>query len=506
MLRMRVVLPRTIAAALIRAARIISVAVPLALVVYLVAVDVVPSGELSVRVDLPERSPYLSPLHPGDRVSPPQVSADGIVYQTIRQQPVYVDVRIPRSLAQLEVTLTYQNLDQPLVEVGTQVSVDSWVFQLQGVEHPALDYLLGNPAWTAIREGDVVLLQREPRYRTVAEFLANPPARETVATYRYDLPGRFTLPGYSPRPGGAQVNVPLRGTHRFATYAGADETLELTLDVVDLNRRVGADAVTVSISRDGVRLQHVVLPDDGDTSDRQRTESVRTHVVGLDAPAAGLLRVELSAPSDDVVFRRIAINLDYLAFTGPVTLDGGHALAARTTPLTLTTDATRVTAQTTHAEGLQRLQVGNTALDVAATHQPVRVSVSGGVKEIVVARPDVQLTTNSTLAFSREAWFTPDAVSLGSGVGFDAERIRTIIARYPESRREGGWRTTTARFPITPQQATAGTAKVAVSLPELAAGDQGIRLRRIHVRLLGNPLTWSDVTRKLTSWVSRLTP
>ncbi len=502
----RIILPRSIAAALIRTAGFISVAAPLALVAYLVVVDIVPSGELSVRVDLPGRSPYLSPLHPGDRVSPLQVTADGVAYQTIRQQPVYFDMRIPRSLAELEVTLTYQNLDQPLVEVGTQASVDPWVFQLQGIEHPALDRLLGDPAWTAIREGDVVLLQREPRYRTLAEFLANPPPRETVATYRYDLPGRFTLPGYAPRPGGAQVSVPLRGTHRFATYAGADETLELTLDVVDLNRRAGADAVTVTVSRDGVRLQQVVLPDDGDATDRQLTSDVRTRVVSLDAPAAGLLRVELAASSDDIVFRRIATNLDYLAFTGPVTLDGGQALAATTTLLTLTTDATRVTAQTTHAEGRQRLQVGGAALDVVATHQPVRVSVPGGVKEITVVRPDVQLTTNGTLAFSREAWFTPDAVSLGSGVGFDAERIRTIIARYPESRVEDGWRTTTVRFPLLPQQAAAGTAKVAVSLPELAAGDQGLRLRRIQVRLLGAPLTVSDITRKLTSWVGRFTP
>lgn len=503
---MRVVLPRTIAAALIRAARLVSVAAPLALAVYLVAVDVVPSGELSVRVDLPGRSPYLSPLHPGDRVSLPQVTDAGVAYQVIRQQPVYFDVRIPRALAQLEVSLTYQNLDQPLVEVGVQVSADPWVFQLQGIEHPALDSLLGDPAWTTIRDLDVVLLQREPRYRTVAEFLANPPPRENVATYRYDLAGRFALPGYTPRPDGAQVTVPLRGTHRFATYAGSGETLALTLDVQDLNQRAGADAVTVSVSRDGVRLQQAVLPDDGDATDRQHASSVRTLVISLDAPAAGLLRVELAASSDDVVFRRIATNLGSLAFSGPVTLDAGQALAAATTPLTLTTDATRVMALTTHAEGLQRLQVGSTALDVVATHQPVRVSVSGGVKEIVVARPDVQLTTNSTLAFSREAWFSPDAVSLGSGVGFDAERIRTIIARYPESRLEDGWRTTTVRFPLLPHAAAARTAKVAVSLPELAAGDQGIRLRRIQVRLLGSPLTLSDVTRKLTSWVSRFTP
>ncbi len=494
------------AAALIRTARLVSVAVPLALVAYLIVVDVVPSGELSVRVDLPGRSPYLSPLHPGDRVSPIQVTADGVAYATIRQQPVYFDVRIPRSLAGLEVTLTYQNLDQPLVEVGTQVSVDPWAFQLQGIEHRTLDTLLGDPAWTAIRDLDVLLLQREPGTRTLAEFLADPPARETVATYRYDWAGRFALPGYQPRPDGAQVRAPLRGTHRFVTYAGPGETMELALDVVDLNRRAGADAVTVTVSRDGVRLQQAVLPDDGDTSDRQRAADVRTHVVSLDAPADGLLRVELAAPSDDIVFRRIATNLDYLAFTGPLTLDSGLAVATTTLPLTLTTDATRVTALTTHAEGRQRLLVGSAALELSTTHQPAGVSVGGGLKEITVARPDVQLTTNGTLAFSREAWVNPDGVSLGSGAGFDAERIRAVIARYPVSRVQDGWRTTTARFPLTPQQAAAGTAKVAVSLPELAAGDQGLRLRRIQVRLLGSPLTLSDLTRKLTSWVGRLTP
>lgn len=503
---MRIVLPRTIAAALIRTARFVSVAIPLALVAYLVVVDVVPSGELAVAVDLPGRSPYLSPLHPADRVSPIQVTADGVAYATIRQQPVYFDVRLPRALAQLEVTVTYQNLDQPLVEVGTQVSADPWAFQLQGVEHRGLDTLLRDPAWTAIREGDVVLLQREPAVRSLAEFLASPTAREALATYRYDLPGPYPLADYAPRPDGAQVSAPLRGTHRFATYAGAGETLELTLDVQELNQRAGDDAVTVTVSRDGARLQQAVLPDDGDTSDRQRISAVRTHAISLEAPAAGLLRVELAA-SDDVVFRRIAANLDYLVFTGPVTLyDWSLDAATTSSPFTLTTDATRVTGLTTRAAGRQRLSVGSAVLDIVTTHQPTSVSVPGGVKEIVVAKPDAQLVANAPLAFSRSAWFNPDGISLGSGAGFDRERTRTVIARYPQSRVQDGWRTTTVRFPISPQQAAAGRATVAVALPELVEGDQGIRLRRLHVRLLGTPLSWSDVTRKLASWVGRFTP
>lgn len=499
---MRVILPRQVALALVLGARALSIFVPVALVGYLVWVDAVVSGELSATLDIGRQSPYISPLHPGGRLQPISVDAAGVTSQTIIQQPVYFDVRVPRGLRELEVRLTYQNLDQLLVEAGPQVSDTPWTFQLGGVEHQALDFLLQDTArWSSLREGEVVLLQRDRHYDSVAAFLANPPPRDMIATYRYDLPPQMQLPDYVPKPDGAEVTAWLAGSHRFYTYAAAGEGIELNLEVQDTNRTLGADPLTVVITQNGTPPHTASFPDDGNTAADGQTSQPRSLTVTAET-AAGVLQVALVA-SPDLVLRRLATNLDYLAFTGEVRLATGQESAPA---LTLTTDATALSATAQTLEGLQTIQLGSQPLALTQTHERFSAAAPSGVKSLQLPRRGVSLTGNGTVAFSSAAWFNPDVISLGSGVGFDADRIRTIIARYPQSRVEDGWRTTTVRFPLLPQHVAAGAVKVALSLPELNAGDQGVRIRRIGVRLLGEPLALSDVTRKFWSLVGSLKP
>lgn len=500
---MRVILPRQVAFALVVGSRLISIAVPVVLVGYLLWVGAVVDGEVSASVEIGRQSPYISPLHPGDRSQPAVADASGVVSQRVHKQPVYFDVRVPRSLRELEVTLTYQNLDQLLVEMGPQVSDTPWVFGLQGVEHRALDFLLQDAAhWSTLREGDVVLLQREPAFTSIAEFLANPPPRETIATYRYDLPQLAQIDGYSAKPDGAFVSVPLRGPHRFFTYAGSGEILELAVEVVDTNRSAGADPLTVTVSRAGTVVQTSTFPDDGVSVADGQTTQARQFAVNLDSVAAGVLQVTL-AGSTDLIIQRLSTNLDYLAFIGEVTLVGD---AESNAALTLTTDATRLTAEAQRVEGLQTILVGDQSLTLVSTHAPVTTAIPSGVKSVRLPNRDVRLVSNGTIAFSSGAWFNPDVASLGSGIGFDSTRVSAIIARYPESRVTNGWRTTTVRFPLLGRHNESGQVKVAVSLPELKAGDQGIRIRRIDVRLVGDRLTGADLARKFWSLVGRLIP
>src|SRR3989338_9514812 len=103
--------------------RIIIIIIPCTVLLWLVYKDLVVSGQLRAKYNFHDRSPFITVLRPQSRIEPPQ-HEKGVWFQQIKDQPVYFDVRLPRSFDMAKVSMVFQNIDQPIIELGALADKD----------------------------------------------------------------------------------------------------------------------------------------------------------------------------------------------------------------------------------------------------------------------------------------------------------------------------------------------------------------------------------------------
>ncbi len=145
--------------------------------------ELVPTGTFRVSWQPGERSAFIDPIRPDQRVvdlkgtaNVPQVAVTG--------DPVYTFVHPHRSFDYADVDVWFRNEGVPIVEAGALVSADgeNESYDLQPLENLLID----RSAWKRLDQDGMVLLQRQPTYASVADFLAKPPAGKRIAAYRFD--------------------------------------------------------------------------------------------------------------------------------------------------------------------------------------------------------------------------------------------------------------------------------------------------------------------------------
>ncbi|GEM_PF-3873060 len=171
----------------LRVIKIILWSLPIIVFCFLFSRYFVFSGVLSFRYDMWHDSPYVT-MVPRDRVSEPLYDTDEKRwYRLLKQEPLYFDVRIPRSFDSSNITVEYKNGSQSIVEIAGVVDShqESYIFQ------PLENRLLENLSWPAIREGELVLWQRKVEFKGITDFLAHLPQKREILLYRHDLGDGF---------------------------------------------------------------------------------------------------------------------------------------------------------------------------------------------------------------------------------------------------------------------------------------------------------------------------
>lgn len=112
--------------------RIIKIAViisPCVLVGWLLWKNFVPLGEMSVVYRF-ERTPWISALRPGHRVSEIR-EENGVKIQSLTDDPVYFDISFPITFEKVIIEVDYKNpLSQPF-KIGAFTSKKDWKFALK---------------------------------------------------------------------------------------------------------------------------------------------------------------------------------------------------------------------------------------------------------------------------------------------------------------------------------------------------------------------------------------
>ncbi|KKQ57536.1 MAG: hypothetical protein US74_C0003G0003 [Parcubacteria group bacterium GW2011_GWA2_38_13] len=480
--------------------RLIFFLLPIALALRLLYKDFVVSGQLTAEYDFKTPSPFISVLRPQSRVSEISHNDSGDYFQTIHDEPVYFDIRMPRMLDTAKVSIVYKNIDQRIFEAGAMTNKDQWIFDLKPVENNIIDYLFQDKLrWTMIRDQDVVLFQRNKKFQSIKDFLENLPANEKIATYNYAIPKDYVMKNYIARQNGVTINKTLRGTHRMYTYI-KNEPIDMEIWIQDVNRHAGDDYASIDIiNKDSESIYSNFIKLDNDAQSSLTMSEVREEHIVVDNVPEGLYKIEITSPSDDIFIRRIAANCSYLVFINKVYLGDnvGYSdefIQERMEPTLLHTNGKNISAITTHVEGLQTLLVNNIVLNIDDTHKEFITQVNFKFKKIIVPRNDITIETKGMISFSDNNFFNPEFATLSDGSEFDMDAISYVIAKYGDGKElDNDWREAKLVFNSSKYYTGDSMLHFVLSLPYIKTGDTGVLISHITVEMSGSPLSSQSI-------------
>lgn len=450
----------------------------------------VPDGRLIVTTDFVRPTPYVSEPKPSERLSSAERAADGTPRTQMTDEPVFVDLTPPSRFDTITVTLAYENSGHPAVEVGALSSALDEQYDVRLLESLMIDAL----PWKRVTSGSLALYERHDRYASVDDFFRDPPALAKVATYGTRAPMPFRMPDYVPAAAGREIGVSLRGHHRMLTYV-KDEPLNVAFVIQDMNRQAGADPVIVSVYKDDAAepVARTILPDDGNTTDDQRSSKLRTIPLSLVSPEEGVYTIEFTAPAD-VFIRRILTRQRKLVFQDSLYLGDHVGYSDSTPPITVFTDGKRVVARTAHAESVQALAVAGKRV---AIEQPnvryVQQTPGGGLAAIASPKRDVRLDTDGLFAFSKDEYFDPLPLRTEwytTPQDLDARGVDFILAAYEPPRTVGGLEVATVTFDARMLAKTKdGAYRFAIGAPGIAETRHSLKLASLTFSLRRQPVT-----------------
>lgn len=481
--------------------RLIIVLIPLMLLAWVGWSYLDLDGETTIVWEASDVSPFVHGLRPTGRVEPVRDDGNG-AFHRLSGDPIYLSVTPPGNYETVNVDVWFAPHEQPMVELGATVNAQAGQIDLRSLWHKTLEEL----GWSTVRDGDLALYQRQRVYDSVDDLLRDPPPLSSIATYHTNLPEPEAMP--RAWTGGAPVmnNVSLRGNHEF--LAATDGRM-LTLDVMymDMNRNVGADPVAVRVYQNGETVALVDIPDDGvvDTTNASlERKTFRVEATGL---MPGLVKVELQA-NNDIYWRSISSSLPKMTFTRNVFVGDEVGYVDDVRPVTLWTDAQHLTFFTRHAEGVQKVMVGDQTVDVAIPHEHYDVENDrSGLTKVTIPKGDLLVVTDGRVAFSPEAFFNPFPVQLDDRTDLDKLQVDYIIAKMSEPRRSDAWTVNGAEFWMPElevesarDEATGsqeGSRRFVISLPRVHEREAYVDVHKVELTFRRPPRSLRDVWGRL---------
>ena len=478
---------------IIRFLQIFIVLIPVGLFLWLLNIAVVPSGSFETSLVVNERSPFIDRLLPDARVAAKYQEADGDWVQKVIGDPVFFFVHPQRSFDKIEAEIRFKNANVPIVELGILADATTGAYTLQ----PLQNLLIDNSLWSRSESGGLVLLQRNKKFGSVADFLKTPPPRSEIATYHYNLSEPYRLSGYVSTSAEQNINVSLRGSHEFYTYI-KNETLRFAFSFMDMNRQVGEDVVTlVAINESGQPVAEIRAQDDGDMANEAKPSGLQSLVLSADGLPEGVYKIQIKA-SEDIFFRSIKTSQQKITFLNQIWLADEVGYNDFPKAINFWTEGKNLTFATRHATGTQTLIVGKGS--VAITEPFVEYSYAppeAGVINVVAPKAeDLIVRANGHFAFSQAQFFNPDPVRLVAETDLDRSNVNYIIAKYTSPQSEGEWLMAKTSFDTTVVSFEEKTWKLAISVPTINQPGREFLLNKIILTFLRPSLTWQEIKNK----------
>ncbi len=435
-----------------------------------------------------------------------QNTENGDYYQRIISDPVYFSIDLPSAYPEADVTIEYQNPSQNIVQLGLELDDDdtTWNYDFQPLENKFID----DSSWPALENDKYVLLQREPIYKSVDEFLNTPPTNSQVGTFLASLDFPFIDTNYQSSPAGTTITAPLRGRHELYTYI-KDEPLDMRFTYEDINYGVGLDNLKINVFHAGTNVFSQEWADDGEIGITGVSSGIKTADVHLPDLQEGVYRIVLET-NDDVMFTQIDSKQDKLVFKGRLHLAGSPEYlktisGLNTEPTTLISDADFLTIMAKHQYGLGVIDFYNTPVEIRRENVPYewRNPINGYKYSFMVPTNDVEIITTGIFAFTEAAWFDPlFGFAPLSQYSQESNLDYIISGKYTYPERIRGWTTATATFDLTKAYREDPTKlDFILSADGLDEVPQGMKIRAIHIIARKEPVTlqsfWPRLKKRL---------
>lgn len=422
----------------------IFIAIPFAVFAYLAEQYFVPSGESVIKHSVEQSSPYIDGLAPSDRVEQPK-KENGIWSQAIISDPVFFFLHPHRTFSKLSFEIWFQNKIVPIVEFGGRVKTNPENYELK----PFHNLLIDNLDWDRITDKNFTLLQRTKNYKTFDEFVSNPPKRDQIAVYKADYPVPLRLPNYQPTSVKQTIDVSLRGNHELKTYI-KNETLSFEFEYMDMNRDDGFDPVVAIVFDEQNRpVTDARMPDD----ENNKRDAVPSQMqkLSLEIPELpeGVYKIVLNA-SRDIFFRKIHTTQNKLVFLNMVYIGDEIGYRETARPTKIWTASQRFQMQTRHAEGVQDVLIGGKKESVGKPYEMYTFQTESGLKDVQIAKGDIEIFVDGVIAFDRLQFFVPDPTAIRPYTEIENSEIEYILTSYIPPRQEGDWLVQTLEFDSEP--------------------------------------------------------
>lgn len=464
---------------IVRLGQLILIFIPLAVFIFLLKMELVPSGVFTINHQVKDVSPYIDALTPEDRVK------DG---QRVIKDPVYFFLHPHRLFDRIEFVLWFKNTSAPIVEFGGLIGTKPDVYDLLPISNLLIDRL----GWRTLVEGTQTLHQKTQTYDSLEAFFAEPPERRKVAVYKADYRVPFRMTDYVASSYTNVLDVSLRGKHEFKTYI-KNEPLSARFEYMDMNRDEGVDPVVITVfNEQGEPIMDARAQDDGDMRGSAIPSSMRELRIFVPELPEGVYKIVLNA-SRDVFFRKIQTTQSKIIFVGSVFLADETAYKETPRQVEVWTASPRLKMETRHALGVQDVKSHDTIFSITEPYTLYTFSTDGQFRSFTIPKADIELAFDGPLAFSKQQYFQPDPHVLRPYTDVVEQGIEYILTEYQSPQIIDDWMVQTVSFDTKPLIFDKQAWKFVFSVPDIVEHNGEFLIENINMRWMRSPFVLSDV-------------
>lgn len=435
----------------------------------------------------------ISTLGPANRVKKLIINNVDVSQQT--EDLIYFTTKMPFQFDTATISMTYQNEypDQEIY-IGYQ-DQEGWHYNQQLFDSPILTSL----GWMKVGS-DPVLLQQSKRYKSIGEFLKNPPRDEIIGLYNIEREelnnSTIQLPSYQPQQNTTVIDKPLRGSHTLYAYVES-EHFKMNVQKQDINWYEGEDNVAIRIYKDKDLVYSADIADDGITDGSRRNKPPQEITIqnpGPGLPEKGVYKIVLDASGDSVI-TKISTNLHKIVVANSIYLAGNKDVYTnvikKTTPTTLYTQSPTISALTYHKPGVQELTINEEKVSLEDLQKEVHVITDVESSIITIPKNDTIIKAPAGyFAFSKDAYFSPTPYQVTDIKDEeDIDNVDFILTSYNSSTFEDkGWKTTQSTFDLNNAVVKDGKLSWLIRTPKLKENNRKLLIKEIRIKFIKKPL------------------
>lgn len=422
------------------------------------------------------------------------LSPDGSLL--VLADPLYFSVFSPRPFQKIEVEIVYRphlSESQAIFEAGFLADSKLWRYQLKPVYNLYLEKYINN--WQVVHQDNLYLFQKEMTYKTVSDFLKSWQDKgqdicnqsKCLALYNIsdlELPKIKYLSNLEAYNTEQIFPYQLRGAHQFYFYL-TDSNLEFKASFFDLNENKDKDDLEIILLKDSKQIEVWKISDNRDqketSDDLSVDQSISINKEGLEK---GLYRFDLRG-SDDLIFKDIQINSQYLSFINKIWPVGNE-------PVNLFSDAGYLQLKSLSPASFQKIIFDDKEINLNLIYRQYELRGSKeNIHKISLEKGGIILENHGVFSSNISSLLNPDYSRLDRFT-FNNDQIDFILANYQAAEvLENDWRRSVLNFDSAGFYREDGRYNLILSIPGLRfdSGSGGlVEIKEINLRYLGPSL------------------